>query len=234
MMPVEGALYLGVPNIIMVRYDDKPAPPYQQYAIALSSLERIVWSIVGAGGRTEKEEVALVRDLAAQFPNICGVMMDDFFRSDGEGTYTVDELKEVQEQLTVCGRKLNLWVVLYNHQLDAPVGEHLAQCDVVTFWTWRSEELNALEENFERVERIAPSCKKVLGCYMWDYGNRKPMPISLMEKQCQLGLQWLRRGRIDGIIFLASCICDLELETVEYTRQWIREVGGESLPRANS
>jgi len=229
MTPAEGAFYLGVPNIIMVRYDDKPAPPFEQYTIALSPLERVVWSIVGAGGRTEKEEMALVRNLAARFPNICGVMMDDFFRGGREGAYTVDELKQIQDQLTVCGRKLNLWVVLYNHQLDSPVGEHLAQCDVVTFWTWRSDDLNALEENFERVERIAPSCQKVLGCYMWDYGNRKPMPISLMEQQCQLGLQWLRRGRINGIIFLASCICDLELETVEYTRRWIREVGGEPL-----
>ena len=50
------------------------------------------------------------------------------------------------------------------------------------------------------------------------------MPIALMEKQCQLGLQWLRSGRIDGMIFLASCICDLTLETVEYTKRWIHEV----------
>lgn len=224
MTPAEGAFYLGVPNIIMVRYDDKPAPPFEQYAIAFSPLKRVVWSIVGAGGRTEKEEVELARNLAAQFPNICGVMMDDFFKGDGEGAYTADELSQIQEQLTVYGQKLDLWVVLYNHQLGVPVDEHLAQCDVVTFWTWRSDDLNALEENFGCIERIAPSCKKVLGCYMWDYGNRKPMPISLMEKQCQLGLQWLRSGRIDGMIFLASCICDLELETVEYTRRWINEV----------
>lgn len=89
--------------------------------------------------------------------------------------------------------------------------------------------LSELEENFERVEHLAPSCRKVLGCYMWDYGNRKPMPISLMERQCQIGLQWLRDGRIDGMIFLASCICDLELETVEWTRRWIREVGDEPI-----
>ena len=159
--------------------------------------------------------------------------MDDFFRGGAEGgdiaVYTVDELKKVQENLTVSGRKLDLWVVLYDHQLEHPVGEHLEQCDVVTFWTWRSNALKDLEINFERAERLAPSCRKVLGCYMWDYGNKKPMPISLMEKQCQLGLQWLRESRIDGMIFLASCICDLELETVEWTRRWIREVGDELL-----
>jgi len=230
MTPAEGAFYLGVPNIILVRYDGKPTPPFEQYALALSPLKRVVWSIVGAGGQTQSQEVSLVRNLAARFPNFCGVMMDDFFRGGEEiAVHTVDELKNIQKNLTVADRKLDLWVVLYDHQLSYPVGDHLAQCDVVTFWTWHSEMLNALEENFERVERLAPSCRKVLGCYMWDYGNRKPMPISLMECQCQLGLQWLRDGRIDGMIFLASCICDLELETVEWTKRWIQKVGDESI-----
>ena len=64
---------------------------------------------------------------------------------------------------------------------------------------------------------------------MYDYGSRKPMPVDLMQHQCELGLQWLRDGRIDGMIFLASCICDLELEAVEWTREWIQEVGDKPL-----
>jgi len=100
---------------------------------------------------------------------------------------------------------------------------------VVTYWTWRAEELNRLEQNFNRLQELVPSSCKGLGCYMWDYGDHRPMPISLMQHQCQLGLKWLREGRIEGMIFLASCICDLGLEAVEWTRKWIREVGKESL-----
>jgi hypothetical protein len=48
-----------------------------------------------------------------------------------------------------------------------------------------------------------------------------------MERQCRIGLDWLRQGRIEGIIFLASCICDLGLEAVEWTREWIGKTGGE-------
>jgi hypothetical protein len=227
MTPAEGAFYLGVPNTIMVRYDDRPAPPYEQYALALSPLKRIVWSIVGAGGRTESDEVERIRALATRFPNIEGVMMDDFFSGDPDrvAVHTPEQLQAIRDQLTASGRKLDLWVVLYQHQLDLPVGEHLRWCDVVTFWTWWSERIEALEQNFEQFERVASSARKVLGCYMWDYGNHKPMPIPLMEKQCRLGLRWLREGRIEGMIFLASCICDLDLETVEWTRRWIQEVG---------
>jgi hypothetical protein len=233
MTPAEGAFYLGVPNIIMVRYNNKPEPPYDKHAMAFSPLKCVVWSIVGAGGQTGSDEITLVCDLAARFPNICGGMMDDFFRTPdnklGVGVYSPEEIGAIKSRLTAAGRKLDLWVVLYNHQLDYPVASHLSQCDVVTFWTWCAGDIDMLEQNFERVERLAPSIRKVLGCYMWDYGDHKPMPVALMEKQCRLGLRWLHEKRIDGMIFLASCICDYGLEAVEWTRAWIRRVGGDKL-----
>ena len=51
---------------------------------------------------------------------------------------------------------------------SAPVADHLAACDVMTFWTWKAEELARLEANFRRTEELAPTTRKVLGCYMWD------------------------------------------------------------------
>ena len=237
MTPAEGALYLNVPNLILVRYNDRPAPPFEQYALAFRPLKQVVWSIVGAGGATDNRELDDACKLANRFPNFSGVVMDDFFRYDAASgrvaVHTTDELKSIQERLTIADRKLDLWVVFYNHQLEHPVEEHLATCDVVSFWTWTSEHLVSLESNFARVERLAPSSRKVLGCYMYDYGNGKPMPVDLMKYQCEMGLRWLREGRIDGMIFLASCICDMEFETVEWTRQWIYEVGDQPLSAHN-
>ena len=233
MTPVEGAAYLGVPNLIMVRYNDLPEPPFDQYAIPFRSLDRVVWSIVGASGVTGQEERAHVIDLASQSPNITGVMMDDFFRkADDERGVAVlapDDLRRVREQLTVAERDLDLWVVLYGHQLELPIREHLALCDKVNFWTWEARDLQHLERDFAIVEDMAPAAGKMLGCYMWDYGQKAPMPLELMQRQCDMGLQWLHEGRIDGMVFLASCICDLELEAVEWTRQWIADVAGQSL-----
>ncbi len=233
MTPLEGAVYMGVSNIIVVRYGDRPAPPYKQYSIPFRSLNSVVWSIVGAGGVTQEEERTQVLELAGHLPNMTGVMMDDFFKrpsEDGEvGVLSLDELRGIRNGLTVSGRKLDLWVVLYDHQLDLPVKEHLALCDKVSFWTWSARNLKNLERNFDAVEELAPSCGKVLGCYMWDYGKKEPMPVDVMRGQCEMGLQWLREGRIEGMIFLATCICDLDIEAVEWTRGWIAEVGGEEL-----
>ena len=55
------------------------------------------------------------------------------------------------------------------------------------------------------------------------------MPVDVIGPQCELGLRWLREGRIEGMIFLASCIGDLDLEAVEWSRDWITKVGDETL-----
>jgi len=235
MTPVEGAFYLGVPNLIMVRYANKPIPPFDQYAIPLGLLDRVVWSIVSTASSPDNE-LPLVRALNPYLPNLCGVIMDDFFerRTDQDGNkvavFTPEELANIQNQLkNVPKRKLDLWVTLYARQLNLPIREHLKQCDVVTLWIWHAKEIDNLKQNLERAKKLASSSHIVLGCYMWDYGGKKPMSISLMKKQCQIGLRWLQERRIEGMIFLASCICDLKLEAVEWTRKWIQEVGEENI-----
>ena len=236
MTPAEGAFYLNVPNIVMVAFPSAkepckmlPAAPYDPYLISFRPLKRVVWSIVGAGGVASKGDLETVCQLVPKYPNIVGVQMDDFFREtfDGRhvGTLSPEELDYVQGQLKVGDRKLGLWVTLYRHDLQYDLSAHLSKVDVVTFWTWDGKDIDRLEEGFGKCEQAAPRARKVLGCYMWDYGDQNLLPVSLMQKQCNLGLEWLRAGRIEGMIFLASVICDLNLETVEWTRNWIREVG---------
>lgn len=228
MTPAEGAFYLGVPNIIMIRYDDKPQMPFDQYALAFRPLKKVVWSITGAGGVTSEDERNHVLELAKKFPNIVGVFMDDFFVGDGEGVLSIDQLRDFRKYLNLPDRNLDLMVTVYTHNLDAPsTGKYLELCDVASIWTWKAIDIADMENNFVKFENVAPNCQKLLGCYMWDYGTHQPMPVELMQMQCETGLKWLKNGRIDGMIFLASCICDLELDAVEWTRDWIAKVGEE-------
>jgi len=232
--PTEAAFYLGIPHLIMVRYRGRPPLPFDQYALPFRALKQVVWSVVGAGGQTDERERVHVLDLAARHPNITGLMMDDFFGSeqpaqgDDPAALPPDKLRELRSQLTVGGRRLRLWAVLYEHQLERPLAPYLELLDLVSFWTWDSGKLQELESNLERLEKVAPRSGRVLGCYLWDYGRKKPMPLDLMRHQCELGLRWLRQGRIEGMIFLASCLCDLELEAVEWTRNWIAQMGEKS------
>lgn len=227
MTPAEGALYLGVPNLLLIRSNGIPAVPFDQYAIPLRPLKRVVWSLVGSGGKTGDEEREAALALPRRFPNITGFIMDDFFHHDGSGALAPEELDQLRKRLVIDGRRRDLYVVVYTHMMHLPLAKHLRYCDKITLWTWRSDDLKDLKRNFERLEKMAPKHGKLLGCYMWDFGAKRPMPLERMKRQCALGLEWLRQKRIEGMIFLANTVCDLELESVEWTRRWIAEVGDE-------
>ena len=175
----------------------------------------------------------MVQQLAQRFPNIVGYMMDDFFRDavggGRTGSLTPREMAYIRSHSNVAGRKLDLWTVVYEHDLRYDIAEYFAEVDLISYWTWEASQLERLEGSFMQLEKLAPRTRKVLGCYMWDYGACKPIPLDLMQKQCRLGLEWLRKGRIEGMIFLGSGSCDLSLEAVDWTRNWIQEVANEQL-----
>lgn len=225
--PLAAANYLGIPNLLMVRYELEPRPPFEAHARPLAGLERVVWSVEGGGGGDVDAVVQLDRVL----PNLRGIILDDYFtrvlaggpEATGDGPFSLAAMKRLRQLLDSRPRRLDAWVVLYAHEMDQePVlRPHLELCDVVTFWTWKAADLIDLEANFTRFEQIAGDRRKVLGVYMWDYGTKAPMPLPAMERQCRLGQRWLEEGRLDGLIFLPSCICDLNLEAVDYVRRWI-------------
>ena len=388
--PYEGAQYLGVSNVIFVRYYGIPQPPFEQYYTPMRMLNQVQWSITGASGQTSEEEREHVLHLAENSPNITGFMLDDFFyftnkckpkqhwlskadrkfpvfvtvtlakpveasivqvkqsewdmgdfltqdfavdvldvsakeddwrqvgtgtlpnesgvekqitfsdakikafrvrclnainrvgcglrkvrlfassqgqrveipltdaKAEASSTYvgqyaqsvicnhidienaencpapaslTVNELRKIRDHFhNVIGRRMDLSVVCYDRNIHPRIRPHLELFDSIVFYTWFADDLEHLEENLSKLEQLVPGKRIRLGCYMWDFGGgKKPMPIEKMQKQCELGLKWLKQGRIEDMIFLATNLCDLNLETVEWTRRWIDKVGNEPL-----
>lgn len=228
--PIEGVRYLGVPNVIMVRYKDKPEPPFDDYARQFQGLKQVYWSLVGASGKTSGAEQQTVFELARRVPNITGVFMDDFFHgpaipkngaAEPPASCNLEQLKAIRSKLQLENKTLDLGVTLYTFQLNPSIKEHLDLCDVVSFWTWKGSDLKDLEKNFAHYEALVPGKRTLLGIYMWDFGRSRPLSIADMEHQCSLGLKWLKEGRIEGMIFLATNICDLGIESVAWTKEWI-------------
>lgn len=206
--------------------------PYDRLAIAMRSLNRISWGITGARGETSSDERDHVLSLASRTPNVTGLVMDDFINWDtGEPELSISTLQDLQRARHLPTRSLDLMTILYTHQLDIDLSGYLPYCNQISLWTWHAKDLDGLSSNLERLEAIAPDHDYFLGCYIWDLGPRAPMPLDRFQYQCEAGLDWLRSGRITGMIFLASCYCDLELDTVEWLRGWIAEIGDMPISR---
>ncbi len=234
MSPAESASFLGVPNIIMVQIGESTdhykrfEPPFEQYAVALRPLKRVQWSVAGSGGFTSNGETRQVLDLARKTPNFTGIYLDDFFyerEKDGRrAALSLEELKSICRSLNQPGKKLDLNVTFYTNQLDLPVRDYLDLMDQVTLWTWKPADLTNLEANLAKLEKLAPRARRMLGCYVVDYTEKKSMPVQEMKFQCETALRWLRQKRIDGIVFLGNTSMDLGFAAVDWTRDWIGKV----------
>jgi len=248
MSPFEAAVYMGIPNIMMVNGynhkgpDGQPGqdgwfqtwtpPLLEQFALPLTLLKRVAWSIVGDSGITIPEERQAVLALARNTPNIVGLYMDDFFHDEPGrelAALSLDQLREIHGQIKVPGKKMDLYVTFYTRQLNLPIAEYLKLIDVITIWIWNPEDLSKLNADLARLEQLAPHSRKMLGLYMVALNEHKTpawtgMPIPLMQMQCEKALDWLHRGKIEGIIVYGGTTLDLGFEAVDWTREWIRRV----------
>jgi hypothetical protein len=228
---------------------------FEQYAMSFAPLDRVVWSVVGGGGHGGMNEVPPVLDLAKKFPNITGVYLDDFIvkakvqpdgHKLGQPALRVEELKQAREQMKAAGRPLEIWATLYTHEInparklaepvfqacEPSLATFFDQFDVLTLWTWNSEEIPELEANLAALEKLAPKNARIaLGLYLWDFHNRKPVPVELMKHQCDVGLKWLKEGRVSDLIFLANTMLDVGMPSAEFARDWVKKNGGEKLNR---
>jgi hypothetical protein len=388
--PVDAASRMGVKNMIFVRYVGNPTPPFDAYYAPFRKLDRVYWSLVGAGGGTSPAEREAVFSLAGKNKNLAGFILDDFFHEPAEGnaadplpsprlwfadngpafpvTFTVrprqsvqcDALELVQtdwrtgdyrtkdvavdlsadgktwqevargtlanrpgaamrlplpatrfaevrlrflstydqpgawsvgltklrflsagqsldaagwkasasstypgyaaagalgiadspdrpfcaslspvqlhelRQRQVRGRKLPLMAVVYTRQVKPGARAHIAEVDQLCLWTWQPGDLKHLEANFAALEKLAPDKELYLGCYMFNFYESKPLPVAFMQRQVELGYQWLKAGRIAGMIFLATPNVDVGLDAVEWTRRWIRNNADQPLPKART
>ncbi len=231
MTAAEGCMYFGIDRCCRVVMCSHPRPPFDQESIAMEPLKEVVWSIVGACGTVEhndgKGDIDEVLRQANMFDNITGGVLDDFFVSqERRAAFPPEALAKIRTQLKIGARRpLDLWMVVYATNLELPIQPYLDLCDVLTFWTWKSEDLVRAPENFESLIERTPGKRHLNGCYMYDYGNNRPMPLDLMKKQAALYEKWLLEGKSDGLVICSNCCADVGLETVKWTRDWLRDIG---------
>ena len=219
--PVEAAVMLGIPNLMMVRYNSLPPIPFDQYVLPMRAMKRVAWSLTGTRGASSAEEREHVFATASANANFSGLVLDDFINWDtGQTELSVEELQAYNARREMPdGRLLDLMMILYTHQLDADLTSHLPLVNQISLWTWHARDLPGLDGALDRLEALAPEHQRFLGCYLWDFGPRAPMPLEPFQTQVEKGLAWLEAGRIAGMIFLASSMCDIGLPTVEWLRR---------------
>ena len=230
MTPREGAEFFGIDNVCLIVMEDKPSvDKFDSIAESLKDVKRVAWSVLGSGGSKRNNDGGSDLDemlnLARKYPNIMAGVADDFMRPERMKVYTPEILNGYKDRLhNEIGKKLEFWNVIYTHEIDDNAKPYLDVFDTIKMWTWEAKDLVNLDENYKKLRGYIGEDKPLMcGCYMWDYGGHKPMPMDLMKYQLDKYYNWYEQGKIDGMIICSICIADLGLDTVEYTKNWLME-----------
>ncbi|MDD6309093.1 MAG: hypothetical protein PUB07_07090 [Clostridia bacterium] len=226
MTPLEGALYFGIPNMCRVEIGGWPEAPFEQEAMVLDHMQNVVWGV----RPNDPEMLDAVIEVGGDHPNIRAAILDDFFSDTKLAKQPPSAIADLREKLHTAGKRpLDLWSVLYCTELYENRIPYIKECDAITFWTIDANYLPDLEKNFKKARAICGDKPLYCGMYMWDYDNKRHIPLSLMQYQVDVLYHLLKIGQIEGIILCSNCVGDIGLEAVTFMRNWIKTHGDEEI-----
>lgn len=233
MGPVEGAQYLGIPNCCRVVFNGSPQPPFEEETAKLAWFKKVIWSALGDvsskrnnGGLDDLDEV--IRQ-AEKFPNVVGCVLDDLFQAETkDARVAVERMQEMADTLHNLSRPQEFWIVFYASLLDIDYSKYLEIPDVVTFWSWTSEELANAEKNLKKIIALSPNKKHYAGCYLYNFGDCRELTDAEMNFQLDLYLRLWHEKKIDGVIVCSNNVVDVGINAPEIFRKWVIEHGDET------
>lgn len=180
---------MGIPNVCVIKSDI----PYSGYISQFKSVKRIAWAVAMGSNKSYQTLKNYVFDLRDTMPNLTGYFLDDFFHlssasqpdhnSAAPAVLSMEELKQLYQEMLAYKRRLDLSVVLYTHQLHPSIQPAMKYVDVVSLWIWNGNDIQQTGENFKKYRVLVPDKPTLLGIYMWDFGGKKELDQDFMVKQ---------------------------------------------------
>jgi len=237
----DGIKSMGIPNVCVIRGGVSDASYREQFR----DVKRVAWNLSSGSNESYRELKDHVFGLRETMPNLTGYYLDDFFRfGDRPGfdrnsetimapaALSQEELEKLHEEMIAHRRRLELSMVLYTHLLCPAIKPALRHVDVVSLWIWNGGDIDRIDESFRTYRALAPDKPTLLGVYMWDFGGARELSVERMEKQLDYAHNLFKQGRIEGMIFHCTPLCNKGLAAVDFARDWIAKHGDERRGRA--
>ena len=227
--PISRAQMLGMHNIYLAGLG---VPQDLIYAEALTQpvahLKRIAWEVSPDAGEgfSFTKKLGCIAELAKQFPQLEGVVIDDMSTVYRDQGFDPDALRKVRDAMPTApdGWRLRLNGVVYTLSLNDPgVEDLIGPLDVMLLPIWAAEDAAQLDEHVVHAQELGPG-KPIIAClYMHNYGGKIPMTEELMASQFGTALSLLKASKVFGIeVTLHGAE---NPSAVKWLRDWVQEVG---------
>ena len=221
----EACRFMGIPNVCVCRYGGLPeVKDCAAYLKTFTDIRRIALSVVDNARGTWQEKYELAKRLRQGNPNLGTIWLDDFFTP--QALSRPADIPAFRRMLDADG----FWLasVLYPDQegVKPEYKATLSLCDQISVWFWQAKNIPSIRENIRKVrDLVGPEKAILLGIYMWDFGDFRPVPDSLMREQLAVGSELMADGQLSGLVFHPTSIANRNISAVELARAWIAENG---------
>lgn len=232
MTPAEGCLYLGIRNTFMVPVGVDVNR--RQYNKSFKTLRQVGWEVYDAGVNPEIIEPYIAE--AADFANIGCVVFDDFQRGDGYKNIPPDNLWKIRARLHENEvRPLDMWMVLYTHEFgtdeakDEDFRRYIEPFDGIIMWTWKESDVPLIDGKFEIFKRLTPDNRRMLGCYLYNFGEDRQATGSAVRWQLDRYRELILSGEAEGVVLHTNTMADLDYEAYDTAVEWMEKHGDETV-----
>ena len=201
--------YFGMPNTVFMN----SMHSFDRVEENLALLEKSARILCGLphGEENAPAGAARIGGLSGKFPNIRGIVLDDFLQLSGHPT-TPELVKRIRENLRSANPELELYVVMYSDQNHLDITPYLDLIDGILLWRWVSTEQFWRAEFGPLLHRFKVNYGKKLfhGVYLQNYGEHSssahPVDFELWKLQWMRILSELRSpcGFLDGCVLLQN------------------------------
>jgi len=237
MTPMEGCLYLGINKTFMVPVGIKVNR--RQYNKSFKTLSAVGWECFGVDKNPEKVEEII--NESREFPNITAAVFDDFVgkaKARREAGEEVDPaiLWKVRERFNNNEvRPIDMWMVLYTRefglkdQSDDELRPYIDPFDGIIMWTWEEKDVPLIPEKFEIFKKLTPNNRRMFGCYLYNFGERKQATGAAVKWQLDFYREKLYSKEAEGIVFHTNTMADLDYEAYDAALEWMAIHGDEEI-----
>lgn len=210
----------------------------RQYNKSFVTLRNVAWDI-GRDLLNRIGDPAVVEEYLANikdFPNITASVFDDFKAKDKYKNVPVQALEKIMDRLHNNNvRHIDSWMVLYTHEFgvdeksDTEFLPYMDTFDGIIMWTWEEKDVVLIPEKYEIFKKQTPNNKRMFGCYLWNFGEKKPATREAVLWQLDFYREKILAGEAEGVVLHTNTMADLDLDAYDAALEWMAEHGDEEV-----
>jgi hypothetical protein len=108
-----------------------------------------------------------------------------------------------------------------NEEDDKQFLPYVEPFDGIIMWTWEEKDIVKFEEKFKKFKEITEGKRRMLGLYLYNFGEHKKATGPAVQWQFDRYYELLKAGEIEGIVLHTNTMADLDHESYEVATKWL-------------